>query len=57
MTAEGHDVVHFTRRPVVQIIFGAKGSVWTVHTEPNDIGDHCTRIVNYYSPIAVQFIL
>lgn len=57
LTAEGHDVLYFSRRSVVQIIFGAKGSVWTVHTNSDDVGDHCTRILSYYAPPNGQFVL
>lgn len=57
LTAEGHDVIHLTKRPVIQIVFGAKGSVWAVHKEPNDIGDHCTRIINYYISFGMQFAI
>lgn len=57
LSAEGHDVLYFSRRPVVQIMFGAKGSVWIVHSEADSAGDHCTRILNYYSPTPNQIVL
>lgn len=44
LTAEGHEVLHFARKPIVQILFGAKGSVWIVHEQNDQFGDHCRRI-------------
>lgn len=44
MTAEGHDVLHLTSIPVIQVIFGVKDSVWVVQERQNAFGDHCTRI-------------
>lgn len=44
LTAEGHEILHFSRKPIVQILFGAKGSVWIVRERNDQFGDHCTRI-------------
>lgn len=44
LTAEGHDVLYLTSIPVIQVVFGAKGSVWVVQERQNVLGDHCTRI-------------
>lgn len=44
LTAEGHEVLYFARQPIVQILFGAKGSAWVVHEHNDQFGDHCKRI-------------
>lgn len=47
LLAEYHDVLHLATKPIVQIIFGAKGSVWVAYENADEIGDHCRRILNF----------
>lgn len=47
LKAEGHDVLHFSKTPIIQILFGAKGSVWIVNERADELGDHCERILNF----------
>lgn len=44
LTAEAHEILYFTKSPIVQILFGAKGSVWIVYQHNNQITDHCMHI-------------
>lgn len=44
LTAEAHEILYFTKSPIVQILFGAKGSVWIVYQHNNQIADHCMHI-------------
>lgn len=45
LKAENHDVLYLSPTPIVEIIFGAKGSVWIVRESPDNIDDHCKRIL------------
>lgn len=47
LKAEGHEVLYLSRAPIVQIVFGAKGSVWIVYEHADEYGDHCRRIINF----------
>lgn len=49
LTAEGHDVLYFAQRPVKQIVFGVKGSVWIIFEHADDLGDHCRRVLSCLS--------
>lgn len=57
LSAEGHDVLYFSEQPIVQIVMGAKGSVWIVRESPNDLGDHCSRIINLFTSPSYQYVL
>lgn len=48
LSAENHDVLYFSPIPVVQIVFGAQGSVWVVEETANTSFDHCRRILVHY---------
>lgn len=47
LRAEGHEVLYLAKASVIQIIFGAKGSVWIVYEHADEMGDHCRRILNF----------
>lgn len=47
LRAEGHEVLFLSEMSVIQIIFGAKGSVWIVYEHADEMGDHCRRILNF----------
>lgn len=47
LKAEGHEVLYLTKSSIVQILFGAKGSVWIVYEHGDEMGDHCRRILNF----------
>lgn len=47
LKAEGHEVLYLTKASIVQILFGAKGSVWIIYEHADELGDHCRRILNY----------
>lgn len=47
LRAEGHEVLYLARSSIVQIIFGAKGSVWIVYENADEMGDHCRQILKY----------
>lgn len=47
LKAEGHEVLYLTQSSIVQILFGAKGSVWIVYEHADEMGDHCRRILNF----------
>lgn len=49
LRAENHDVLFFSSVPVVQIVFGMKGSVWVVLATANANGDHCRRILSHFT--------
>lgn len=57
LTAEGHDVLYFLKATVVQIIFGAKGSVWVVREQPDEFSDHCVRVFNPFPTPSGGFVL
>lgn len=47
LKAEGHEVLYLSKSSIVQILFGAKGSVWIVYDRADEMGDHCRRILNF----------
>lgn len=57
LRAEAHEVLHLASKSIVQIIFGAKGSVWVVYESADEIGDHCRRILNFLALNGPRLIL
>lgn len=47
LQAEGHEVLYLARSTIIQVVFGAKGSVWIVYEHADGFGDHCRRILNF----------
>ncbi|XP_037025083.1 major royal jelly protein 5 [Bradysia coprophila] len=48
LNAENHDVLDLSPTKVVDIIFGARGSVWIVKESSDYVDDHCKRILLHY---------
>ena len=48
LTAENHDILYFPPVPIVQIVFGAQGSVWIIEEVANGDDDHCRRILTHF---------
>lgn len=48
LNAEHHEVLYLSSTPIVEIIFGSKGSVWIVKETPNYFDDHCKRILLHF---------
>lgn len=48
LNAENHDVLDLSSTRVVEIIFGARGSVWIVKESSDYVDDHCERILLHY---------
>lgn len=48
LNAENHDVLDLSSTPIVEIIFGARGSVWIVKESSDYVDDHCKRILLHY---------
>lgn len=58
--AERHDVIFQISGDLVQIIFGARGSVWAVTSLPgmymhSDANDHCIRIMHHFTTPPFHF--
>lgn len=48
LNAENHDVLDLSSTRIVEILFGARGSVWAVKESSDYVDDHCKRILLHY---------